>query len=139
MRNPDKQLSQALAGLSHSAGRAHLVLSEVCVEIFLGGEIDIAIRDVLDRIVSCATELGGPVIVDSSAVTFADSTLVHMLGAFPDRTALTLRHPEPMITDLLALAGIQLPTAEEGDVAPNSAQLPAVEPPPVSLVVAGRP
>ena len=83
-------------------------------EIVLGGEVDIAARSALDDVLREALDSEEPdaLVVDMTAVTFADSSTVHWLtevkrSADAAGARLTVTTAPGAVRDLLAITGMK--------------------------------
>jgi anti-sigma B factor antagonist len=82
-------------------------------EIALSGELDLAARPHLDSVLRAALDFGptDTLVVDTTAVTFADSSTLHWLSEVKRRAdaagaRLTLATVPGPVRDLLAIAGM---------------------------------
>lgn len=91
-------------------GRAEPLDDGVLVR--LEGELDLATAPTLERVVNLAVDSGAPtVVLDLSALTFVDSTGIHVLIAAQRRAlkqgfALVLRSPTQQVRKILRLTGL---------------------------------
>jgi anti-anti-sigma regulatory factor len=88
-------------------GHASTLVGAEKVTVLLQGEIDLALTPVLAEILAKAPALKSEIVVDASAVTFADCTLLSFLLPLSQLTRLTLK-PSPAVRDLLLVAGLSL-------------------------------
>lgn len=81
------------------------------VLVRLYGEIDVGLRDSASRCMVTVLGSQGPIVIDTSAVTFIDSSglafllQLHGVAADAGRTVV-LRDPSGAVVDLLALVGL---------------------------------
>jgi hypothetical protein len=66
-------------------------------------EHDLAVAYDLGEICRHSSQLGDNLVVDTSAMTFCDTTLFNFLGCIGERLKVTVRHPTRLYLDLLAL------------------------------------
>ncbi len=81
------------------------------VLVHLRGEIDASLRDAASRCMVAVVGCDGPVTIDTSEVTFIDSSglafLLQLQGVTTGaRRAVLLRDPSGAVLDLLALVGL---------------------------------
>ncbi|MER6474120.1 STAS domain-containing protein [Streptomyces collinus] len=69
------------------------------------GEFDAASMEPLAEALKVASTKYSKVVLDASQLTFADSTLLHLLLQVHSRTALRLAEPAPQLQRLLRLTG----------------------------------
>lgn len=75
------------------------------------GEIDVALRSEASAALANALERDVPVVIDTSKVTFMDSTGIAFLVQFytigsEEGLTVTLRNPPPVVTDVLRMLGV---------------------------------
>jgi anti-anti-sigma regulatory factor len=85
-------------------GHASTLVDAETVTVLLQGEIDLALSPLLAEILAEAPGLQSKMVVDASAVTFADCTLLGFLLPLSQLTRLTLK-PSPAVRDLLLVSG----------------------------------
>jgi anti-anti-sigma regulatory factor len=95
------------AETSLEPGHASTLVDADKVTVLLQGEIDLALTPVLAEILAKAPGQKSKFVVDASAVTFADCTLLGFLLPLSQLTRLTLK-PSPAVRDLLLVAGLSL-------------------------------
>jgi anti-anti-sigma factor len=88
--------------------------------VTLWGEIDGSMRDAASESMVHAVANGGPVVVDTSGVTFIDSSglgFVLQLYRLGQETGhpCTLRNPSPVVSDMLQMLGLAGHIAVEPD------------------------
>ena len=75
------------------------------------GEIDVALRSEASAALANALERDVPVVIDTSKVTFMDSTGIAFLVQFytigsEEGLSVTLRNPPTVVTDVLGMLGV---------------------------------
>ena len=88
------------------------------------GEIDVALRREASAALANALERDVPVVIDTSKVTFMDSTGIAFLVQFytigsEEGLSVTLRNPPTVVTDVLEMLGvIEIFGTEHHEVSP---------------------
>src|SRR4051812_1227883 len=103
---------------SAAAGTIRVEVEESRTVIVLVGEIDAALRDEASACMGLALVTGDPVVVDSTATTFIDSSGIAFvlqlhLAASEAGIPVTLRDPHRVLRDVLDMVGLsgELPAA----------------------------
>jgi hypothetical protein len=86
------------------AGTVVTVLQDDHAVLWLCGEIDLSMEQDLASVVFNAGRLGSHVVIDSSHVTFCDATLLKFLSSLTRDLPVTIRHPTPLVLELLAIS-----------------------------------
>jgi anti-anti-sigma regulatory factor len=81
--------------------------------VLLTGEVDLALSGVLGDILSQVPGSGARAVVDASAVTFADCTLLAFLTQLSELARLVLK-PSAAVRDLLLLGGLPSDFGQDG-------------------------
>jgi anti-sigma B factor antagonist len=107
---------------SAAVGRAHgitVTQDDGTVLVRLHGEIDAGLRDAASQAMVTVVAGDGPLVIDTSGVTFIDSSglafLLQVHGVVTEAgRPVTLRDPSRAVLDLLALVGLDrlFPSAE---------------------------
>lgn len=102
--------------MEHSAGvaapqRITVTHDDGTTLVHLLGDIDASLRDAASRCMVTVLRSDGPVTIDTSGVTFIDSSglafLLQLQGVASDAgRPVTLRDPSGVVLDLLALVGL---------------------------------
>ena len=100
----ESQLGAAIGGI-----RLHEDLSHSIVDMW--GEIDGALRPEASAALARALDRDLPVVIDTSRVTFIDSTGIAFLVQFytigrEEGLQVTLRNPPTVVSDVLAMLGV---------------------------------
>lgn len=79
--------------------------------VAMWGEIDVALRSEASAALANALERDVPVVIDTSRVTFMDSTGIAFLVQFytigsEEGLSVTLRNPPSVVTDVLEMLGV---------------------------------
>jgi hypothetical protein len=101
---------------SVAPGRAFAVIGQDHGTVTLQGEIDLTLSEILSKLADAVRSLSAEVVVDATAVTFADSTLVNFLTELGQQPHLTLKASR-VVWDLLAYsdAAVHPGAPSEGD------------------------
>jgi anti-sigma B factor antagonist len=88
----------------------------------IGGELDLASRDLVEPEVLAAIAHGGPVTIDLTDLTFCDSSGIALLLAAREKAtaedvALTIEHVRSSLARVLALTGVDRVIDIRGEVA----------------------
>lgn len=96
---------------STQTGGITLVERDDVSVVEMWGEIDVALRSEAGAALANALERDLPVVIDTSKVTFIDSTGIAFLVQFStigaeEGLAVTLRNPPTVVTDVLEMLGV---------------------------------
>ncbi|WP_066462441.1 STAS domain-containing protein [Sanguibacter suarezii] len=99
-----QQSGAPIGGISLAEEQSHSVVD-------MWGEIDGALRPEASAALACALDRDLPVVIDTSRVTFIDSTGIAFLVQFytigrEEGLEVTLRNPPTVVSDVLAMLGV---------------------------------
>ncbi|WP_338403679.1 STAS domain-containing protein [Cellulosimicrobium arenosum] len=106
------QVQETVHGVGDIETGGIRVLEEEAVSVVdMWGEIDVALRSEASAALANALERDVPVVIDTSKVTFMDSTGIAFLVQFytigaEEGLSVTLRNPPPVVTDVLHMLGV---------------------------------
>ena len=99
-----QQPSAVIGGIRLQEELSHSVVD-------MWGEVDGALRPEASAALACALDRDLPVVIDTSRVTFIDSTGIAFLVQFytigrEEGLEVTLRNPPTVVSDVLAMLGV---------------------------------
>ena len=100
-----EQAGTAIGGIRLKEEQGHSVVD-------MWGEIDGALRPDASAALACALDRDLPVVIDTSRVTFIDSTGIAFLVQFytigrEEGLEVSLRNPPTVVRDVLAMLGVE--------------------------------
>ncbi len=98
-------------GAAVETGGIRLIEEPGASVVDMWGEIDVALRSEASAALANALERDVPVVIDTSKVTFMDSTGIAFLVQFytigsEEGLSVTLRNPPSVVTDVLEMLGV---------------------------------
>jgi anti-anti-sigma factor len=98
-------------GAAVETGGIRLIEEPGASVVDMWGEIDVALRSEASAALANALERDVPVVIDTSKVTFMDSTGIAFLVQFytigsEEGLSVTLRDPPSVVTDVLEMLGV---------------------------------
>jgi len=98
-------------GADRGTGGIRLLEEPEASVVDMWGEIDVALRSEASAALANALERDVPVVIDTSKVTFMDSTGIAFLVQFytigsEEGLSVTLRNPPSVVTDVLEMLGV---------------------------------
>jgi len=98
-------------GGAPETGGIRLVEEPGASVVHMWGEIDVALRSEASAALANALQRDVPVVIDTSEVTFMDSTGIAFLVQFytigsEEGLSVTLRNPPSVVTDVLEMLGV---------------------------------
>ncbi|MFC8923972.1 STAS domain-containing protein [Cellulosimicrobium sp. NPDC057127] len=98
-------------GTTLETGGIRLIEEPGASVVDMWGEIDVALRSEASAALANALERDVPVVIDTSKVTFMDSTGIAFLVQFytigsEEGLSVTLRNPPSVVTDVLEMLGV---------------------------------
>ncbi|MCB7135464.1 STAS domain-containing protein [Cellulosimicrobium marinum] len=98
-------------GTVSETGGIRLIEEPDASVVDMWGEIDVALRSEASAALANALERDVPVVIDTSKVTFMDSTGIAFLVQFytigsEEGLTVTLRNPPSVVTDVLEMLGV---------------------------------
>lgn len=98
-------------GAALETGGIRLIEEPGASVVDMWGEIDVALRSEASAALANALERDVPVVIDTSKVTFMDSTGIAFLVQFytigsEEGLSVTLRNPPTVVTDVLEMLGV---------------------------------
>ncbi len=99
------------SGAEPGTGGIRLLEEPAASVVDMWGEIDVALRSEASAALANALERDVPVVIDTSKVTFMDSTGIAFLVQFytigsEEGLSVTLRNPPSVVTDVLEMLGV---------------------------------